>query len=271
MINDIFPQKLDNAYKNEKPTADSVVCCFDSDGKMLMRLNDGEIEFPRYGAECEPVVYLFSEGGKNYFLATSAPKDFVGEYLSVRKLRSLGARPKDAVFCALTANHLYIWYKNNRFCGRCGKLMRHDGRERMLRCECGNTVFPKIMPAIVVALRRGDKILLTKYASAKDTTSYALVAGFVEIGESAEDTVRREVKEETGLTVKNLRYYKSQPWGLVGNLMLGYIADVEDGDVVLADGELDFAGWFGRDEVPLDDDDYSLTRELIGLFKHGKI
>ena len=77
--------------------------------------------------------------------------------------------------------------------------------------------------------------------------------------------------EETGLEIKNLRYYKSQPWGQVGNLMLGYVADAEDGDVRLLDGELQFAKWFKRDEIPVDDDDFSLTRELIGAFKRGKI
>ena len=269
MINDIFPKKLDNTYKNAPPTEDSVVCVFNDKGEILLKLDENGINFPHYDETLGQAQYLFSVSGIGFYLSPLAPKNFSGEYVSVRKLRGIG--PKDKVFAALTANHLYLWYKNNRFCGRCKRPMVPGDNERMLKCSCGNVVFPKIMPAIVVAIRRGDEILLTKYASAKDTTSLALVAGFVEIGESAEETVRREVMEETGLEIKNLRYYKSQPWGQVGNLMRGYVADAEDGDVRLLDGELQFAKWFKRDEIPVDDDDFSLTRELIGAFKRGKI
>lgn len=269
MINDIFPEKLDNAYKNVPPSEDSVICVFNDSDELLLKIDSCGIDFPRYGTSGEKVQYLFSMSGTRYYLSRVVPENFDGRFISVKKLRSMG--PKDKVFAALTANHLHLWYKNNKFCGRCQGIMVPDQNERMLRCGCGNTVFPKIMPAIVVAVLRGDEILLTKYASAKETTSLALVAGFVEIGESAEETVRREVMEETGLKIKNLRYYKSQPWGQVGNLMMGYVAEAEDGDVRLLDGELQFAKWFKRDEIPVDDDDFSLTRELIGAFKHGKI
>ena len=93
--------------------------------------------------------------------------------------------------------------------------------QRMLQCPCcANMVFPKIAPAVIVGVTHGDKILMTKYAG-REYKRYALIAGFTEIGETAEETVKREVMEEVGLTVKNIRYYKSQPWGFDSNLLLG--------------------------------------------------
>lgn len=94
----------------------------------------------------------------------------------------------------------------------------------MLRCpKCGNLIYPKIAPAVIVAVTRGDQILMTRYQG-RDYKGYALIAGFTEIGETAEDTVRREVMEEVGLQVKDLRYYGSQPWGADANLLLGFLA-----------------------------------------------
>lgn len=130
--------------------------------------------------------------------------------------------PKHQVMAASTAWHLYVWYRDNRFCGRCGKETKEDESERMLRCPvCGNMIFPKVAPAVIVGVTDGDRILVTKYAN-REYKRYALVAGFTEIGETVEETVRREVLEEVGLHVKNIRYYKSQPWGFDLNLLLGF-------------------------------------------------
>ena len=126
------------------------------------------------------------------------------------------AKPKELAFAAITAYHLYGWYRDNRYCGRCGRLMFHGENERMMHCmDCKNTVYPKICPAVIVAVTDGDRILLTKYAG-RTYRNYALIAGFTEIGETVEETVMREVYEEVGVHVKNLRYYKSQPWALSG-------------------------------------------------------
>lgn len=171
----------------------------------------------------------------------------------------------------MTAWHLYCWYRDSRFCGRCGTATVHDGKERMMRCPaCGNMIFPRIAPACIIALTHGDKLILSKYAN-RSYTRYGLLAGFVEIGETAEECVAREVMEEVGLRVKNIRYYKSQPWGIAGNLSIGYFCDLDGDDrVTLDETELASAEWFDRRALPAQDDGISLTREMIRVFGEGK-
>ena len=171
----------------------------------------------------------------------------------------------------MTAWHLYNWYRNNRYCGRCGKPTVHDAKERMVRCQhCGNLIFPRISPAVIVAVTDGDRLLLSKYAG-RGYTRYALLAGYTEIGETIEQTVHREVMEEVGLKVKNLRYYKSQPWGVDGNVLMGFYCDLDGDDTIHIDEtELALAQWHHRSAPPAHDDGISLTREMIRVFEEGR-
>ena len=140
-----------------------------------------------------------------------------------------------------------------------------------MRCpSCGNVMFPKISPAIIVAVTDDhNRLLVTKYAG-RTKDQYALVAGFVEIGETLEETVQREVMEEVGLKVKNIRYYKSQPWSFSSTLLCGFFCEVDgDTDITLDTEELAVGEWFDRDNIPVEDDGVSLTREMIGVFKIG--
>ena len=122
----------------------------------------------------------------------------------------------------------------------------------------------------ISAVTDGDRLLMTRYAD-RPVTWFVLVAGFVEIGEAAEETVRREVLEETGLRVKNVRYFGSQPWGCAGNLTLGYWAELDGDDAVtLEERELAEARWFDRTEVPVMDDNTSLTSAMVRAFAEGK-
>ena len=117
----------------------------------------------------------------------------------------------------------------------------------------------------------GDRLLLTKYANRPGSVNYALVAGFTEIGETLEETVQREVMEEVGLKVKNIRYYKSQPWSFSSTLLCGFFCDVDgDTSITLDTNELALAEWFARENIPVEDDGISLTREMIRVFKHGE-
>jgi NAD+ diphosphatase len=182
------------------------------------------------------------------------------------------AQPKYRAFAAITGYHLYGWYRDNRFCGRCGKPMRHDTKERMVYCEnCKNTVYPKICPAVIIGVTDGDRILLTKYAG-RTYKNYALVAGFTEIGETFEQTVEREVMEEVGLKVKNIRYYKSQPWALSGSLLAGFFCDLDGSDKIrLQEDELALGTWVLAKDLELEDDGISLTREMILKFREEHI
>ena len=131
-------------------------------------------------------------------------------------------------------------------------------------------IFPRISPAVITAVTDGDRLLLSKYAG-RGYARYALIAGYTEIGETMEQTVQREVMEEVGLKVKNVRYYKSQPWGVAGNLSIGYFCDLDGDDQVrLDENELASAEWFDRNDLPAKDDGISLTREMIRIFGEGK-
>ena len=130
-------------------------------------------------------------------------------------------------------------------------------------------IFPKICPAVIVAVTDGDRLLLTKYAG-RSYTRYALIAGYTEIGETLEQTVQREVMEEVGLRVKNIRYYKSQPWGVDGNILMGFYCDLDGSDTICLDEqELSVAEWHHKDALPAKDDGISLTREMIRVFEEG--
>ena len=219
------------------------------------------------------LTYLFSISGEHFFLLKegmeAAPEGYGWEAPSIFRK----ARPGYLAFAGVTGEQLDDWYRSNRFCGRCGKPMAPDYRERMMRCRhCGNMVYPKICPGVIVAVTDKDRLLLTKYAPQEGRTSkFALVAGFTEIGETLEETVQREVMEEVGLKVRNIRYYKSQPWSFTSTLLCGFFCEV-DGDtrITLDTSELSVGEWFERGEIPLEDDGISLTREMIGVFKAGK-
>lgn len=194
-------------------------------------------------------------------------------FCKLRDLREKDVGPKVREFAAMTALHLSHWYRNNQFCGRCGSKTKKDTKERALRCPvCGNVIYPRIVPAVIVGILNPDKqrMLVTKYRVGYG--HYALVAGFTEIGESLEGTVRREVMEETGLKVKNIRYYKSQPWGIVDDILAGFYCDVDGDDAIRMDrGELKVAEWVRRDEIELQPQDFSLTNEMMWRFKSGGV
>ncbi len=280
MLQDIMPHTFHNEYKQKEVTAHSKVFHFRGREVYIARDEENHLRLPSYeelvSAEgfgtMETLQFLFSLEEEDYFLLKSAealPEQNGYTYERVRTLRQLVS--KEVCFAVMTAYHLYMWYRDNRFCGRCGVETVHDTKERMLRCPvCGNMIFPKIAPAVIVALTDGDRILMTKYAD-REYKKYALIAGFTEIGETVEETVAREVMEEVGLKVKNIRYYKSQPWGVDSNLLLGFFAELEGDDTIHRDEkELAEAEWFERSAMPAHDDGISLTREMMGVFERGE-
>ena len=277
MLQDMANGRWENEFYNIAPMPEDRILCFHQ-GQILLRRNaDSSLTLPslsRMAAWETPVTqprYLFRMEGQNYFLWTDAapasPDDGFA-YEPVRQLRQLIS--KDICFAILTGWHLYNWYRTHRLCGCCGTPMEHDTKERMLRCpHCGHMVFPRINPVVIVAVTNGDRLLLSKYAG-RAYTHYALLAGYTEIGETMEQCVQREVMEEVGLRVKNLRYYKSQPWGVDGNVLMGFYCDVDGSDIIHIDEkELAMANWYPRDALPAQDDGISLTREMIRVFGEG--
>ena len=165
---------------------------------------------------------------------------------------------------------MYVWYRDNVFCGRCGAKTVHDKKERMKRCpHCGNLIFPKIAPAVIIGLIYEDSILISTYAD-RPYKGRALLAGFCEIGETPEQTVVREVQEEVGLRVKNIRYFDSQPWGFDSNLLLGYYCEVDGAtSITMDETELATAHFVKRDKIEEDKNLLSLTATMIDRFRKG--
>ena len=281
MIQDIYPHKLKNTFiPGLEADASSLVIHFNKDGMILIK-SQGK-PFPRlseFKTSPDTLTYLFSMDEDNFFLAEDEtvvlPEGT--EYKRVREFRKMDV-PKKSVFEAFTAKQLNSWYVNNRYCGRCGELTGRSRIERAIVCEkCGNTIYPRVVPAVIVGLiKRGasrdeDEILLTKYNGRSDVPYYALIAGFTEIGETFEQTVAREASEETGLKVKNIRYYKSQPWGVVDDILAGFYCELDGSDQITRDeGELSVAEWVRRENVVLQPDDFSLTNEMMTLFNEGR-
>ena len=277
MLQDLATGRLDNQFRNISAKEEDIILCYHQGKVLLCRKDDDTVILPtlaqmrQWAAPAEP-RYVFRMQEKNYFLWTGdvpAEPDSGFAFEAVRQFRELKSR--EICYAFLTGWHLYNWYRVNRFCGCCGTPTVHDDKERMLRCpSCGNMIFPRINPAVIVAVTNGDKLLFSKYAG-RDFTRYALLAGFTEIGETIEQTVCREVEEEVGLKVKNLRYYKSQPWGVDGGLLMGFYCDVDGSDIVRIDeNELSMAAWYPRDNLPAQDDGISLTREMMRIFGEGK-
>ena len=284
MLQDLSYGKLENEFHNLQPNPEDLLICFQNNQILLKREEDNAIVLPTIAETeawagawkawyAEGFRYVFRMQEKNYFLwlgdlEENQYADFSFE--PMRMLRYKGVS-SDLLFATFTAWHLYIWYRNNRFCGSCGSKTRHDTAERMLRCpDCGNMIFPRISPAVIVGVTDGDRLLMSKYAG-RDYTHYALIAGYTEIGETLEQTVAREVLEEVGLKVKNIRYYKSQPWGIDGNILMGFYCDLDGDDTIhLDDKELSLAEWHVRGALPAKDDQVTLTREMIRVFDEGK-
>ena len=275
MIQDLGSSSFHNEYMHILPQKEDFILAFQN-REILSFVKQGQLflpvlaDFPETADICsENCIYLFSINEQKYFLLPDAPEAFSDfTYQDISVFRSM--QPKEVCFGLVTGFHLSNWYKSRRFCGVCGKKLVHDTKERMMYCpDCKTTEYPKISPAVIVAVTNGNKLLLSKYANGNNKR-YALIAGFTEIGETLEETVQREVMEEVGLKVTNIRYYKSQPWGLSGSLLAGFVCDLDGEDTITLDkNELSVAQWFKREEIPYEDYDVSLTREMMIQFKKG--
>lgn len=158
------------------------------------------------------------------------------------------------------------WDRTHQYCGRCGSRTRPKEKERAKICpQCGLHSFPRLSPAIIVAVERGEEILLARSAHFPRGL-FSVLAGFVEPGETIEECVVREVKEEVGITVGNIRYVGSQPWPFPNSLMLGFTAEYVEGELELDSTEIAEAGWFRADSLPSIPGQISIAGRLIKGF-----
>lgn len=299
MIQDIAPYHFNNEWHKLQPNDQDWIICM-QDRKLLLRGTKEAISFPRYLELREQVqngdrfVYLFAVGEERFFLyqqhqykereelnlmqlqkaaqqlgtVPGQPVEF--HYETTRYLR--GAAPQHLCYAGLVGAQLAGWYGAHRFCGGCGARMIPDGRERMLRCPvCGQMEYPKLCPCVIVGVVHEGKILVSWYKNGfRD--HYALIAGFAEVGETIEETVAREVYEETHLHVKNLRYYKSQPWPYSESLLFGFFCELEgENHIIIQEDELAMAKWVTPEEIFESSDNFSLTNEMICKFKNDML
>jgi len=177
-----------------------------------------------------------------------------------------GRLDEDLFSIAARAVQIVDWDRTHQFCGRCGARLRTKTIERAKECpQCDLLHFPRLAPAIIVLVERGNKLLLARSRHFMPGM-YSVLAGFVEPGESLKEAVVREVKEEVGISVKDIKYFGSQPWPFPHSLMIGFTATYTSGEISLHDEEIEDAGWFTADHLPRIPDKISIARKLIDWF-----
>ncbi len=190
-----------------------------------------------------------------------SPRQIPGELTLLRPLYGLGGAEAFAI--AGRASQLLDWRRNHRYCGRCGTPTVMKSDEFAMACPaCGLLVYPRISPAVMVLVSRGDDLLLARSPHFRPGMFSAL-AGFVEAGETIEQCAVREVREEVGVEIANLRYFRSQPWPFPDSLMIAFFADYAGGEITPEPSEIEEAGWFPRSALPPLPDQVSIARQLI--------
>jgi len=227
--------------------------------KLLVKINNDTIAIPNKkdltGLEIklEREIYIGSFNNSPCFAAdfTNAPQSLPDgfNYMSLRKL--LNKSCEDMFGMAGRAYQIMHWVRKNQFCGKCGSPMENKAGELSRKCpNCGTTIYPYISPAVIVAVVKEDKLLLARNINFPNSF-YSVLAGFVEPGETLEECVYREVKEEVGIEVKNIKYFGSQPWPFPDSLMIGFTAEYAGGKIAVDHVELSTADWFSCSNLPV--------------------
>ena len=200
------------------------------------------------------------------FIATISNDNILPGY-SLKKVRPLyGYLEDDFFWLACRAVHISNWMKSNKFCGRCGSIMTLSSQEIAMNCpNCNHIVYTRISPAIIVAVTREDQILLA-HSTRFPPNRYSVIAGFVEPGETLEECVRRELKEEVGVEVYNITYFGSQPWSFPDSLMVAFTAQCSAETITIDNQEIMAADWFSAHNLPDIPDKPSIGRQLIDWF-----
>lgn len=278
MIHEIAPHVLDNQFKIQDPKQDDYCLIYNgtktllkksTDGHTLTTVEDVLVIMGKSIADFEG-HYLFCIDNRGYFLQHvtedfAAPEGY--EFVGNRSFRPMS--PLERLGGA-TAAHLAHWESLNKFCGKCGNVTIRGDKERSIICpKCGNTVYPRISPVVIVAVRNGDKLLMAHNIDNPNPRLF-LISGFVEIGESLEQAAHREVMEEAGVKIKNLKYFGSQPWPFSDSLIAGWTAELDGDDTIhRQEAELSEAKWVKREDIPPYETDVSISCCLIENFRKG--
>lgn len=241
--------------------------------ELLVLINDGrpEVPFAEDPSELNITIqkkqYLGTLDGKACFAAEVPLEAGAPQEMAFRNLRSLlGEFGSDFFALSGRAFQVISWDINHRFCGRCGTPTEERNDERAKVCpKCGLVSYPRISPAVIVAVTNQNRILLARSSRFK-SNMYSVLAGFVEAGETFEDSIMREIKEEANIEVKNIRYFGSQPWPFPDSLMVGFTAEYASGDLKPDGVEIVDLKWFKPEEIPAIPGKWSIARRLIDWF-----
>lgn len=235
-------------------------------GQSVRVVRDGAAARVPNGRVPDDALYLGELDGEACF-ALDGDSDHVcelGEAVGLRQL--FGALPDEEFAIAGRALGLLAWDRDHRFCGRCGAETERSATERVRTCtRCKHGAYPRLSPAVIMLVEREGRALLARNARFP-LPFYSTLAGFVEVGETLEHAVAREVTEEAGVAIDDIRYFGSQPWPFTGSLMIGFTATWASGEIVADPTELADAGWFAPDELPTVPPKLSIARELIDDF-----
>lgn len=247
--------------------------------RLLVKVDDHGAEVPLTDAlaslSLSPVrqQYLGQLNGRDCYSAELAEAVEPPEGWTFQGLRHLfSLLPDDLFWASGRAVQIMAWDRDHQFCGRCSTPTNTMPGERAKRCpKCGLQTYPRLSPAIIVVIEKGDQILLAR-SHRHPPDRFSVLAGFVEPGETLEEATAREIYEEVGLQVKNIRYFGSQPWPFPNSLMIAFTCEYAGGEIVLEEAEMAEAAWFRVDELPKIPGTVSISRELINWFidKQGK-
>lgn len=263
MIHEIKGE-FNHVYQYLKPEDEDILLIY-KENAFAGKIIQNQIVLPEYKDFYPDCLYLFTIDHKRFFLSK---EEIETNYCTLHSVRT--ALPNELGFAIMNGYHIYQWMKHNKYCGCCKSELILDKKEFMLVCpKCHNCIYPRINPAVNIAILDGNRLLMAKHQKDKP---YVLIAGFVEYGESLEDTVVREVREEVGLKVKNIRYYGSQPWGFAQNIQVGFVCELDGSDNITLDcSELYQADFFSREVVKNEIGTSSITGQMIQDFMEHKI
>ncbi|MCP4622431.1 MAG: NAD(+) diphosphatase [bacterium] len=247
------------------------------DQLLLMRREGDSLSIPN-SAELE--IFGLGPTGRQFLGMLNDHPCYVGELTDAEQISDpftftdlwalFGRFEEDVIRAAGLANQLVQWNQNHRYCGKCGNPTENKTDERAKICpKCGLINYPRLSPAIIVAVRKDNQLLLAN-AQRFPAKLYSVLAGFVEPGETLEECVRREVREEVGIAVKNVRYFGSEPWPFPDSLMVAFTAEYDSGEIRIDETEIAEAGWFSADNLPDIPPKFSIARQLIDWFSEDE-
>ncbi|MEA5466171.1 NAD(+) diphosphatase [Leptothoe sp. PORK10 BA2] len=225
------------------------------------------VRLEELGVEVVRSQYLGTFHNCPCYAAQLTPDLDVPKGLALKPLRELHGQLEDALFAiAGRAVQLVDWDRTHQYCGCCATPMEQSRHERVKRCpQCNLSQYPRLSPAVIMLVSRGSEVLLARSPRFRPGM-YSVLAGFVEPGESLEETVAREVREEVGIEVQDIRYFGSQPWPFPNSLMIGFTARYASGEIVIDPKEIETADWFSPDALPPVPGKLSIARKLIDWF-----